>query len=88
MKNNRNEPNNQVGEDTLVIGIDISKEHYYVGAVDLRDVPRKITNVDQGASIRNRLRKDIAIVKNQIQRWIDLYFPEFRQVFKHYGNRS
>lgn len=192
MKNNRNERINQVGEDTLVIGIDIAKEHHYACAVDLRgrelakvwrihqsrqgfihlensihelmkqhhkknvligfeatghywmnlasflevigipfvlvnpmhvkqskemddnlqtksdakdarviakllpngyfSVPRKMTTVDhqirKGASIRDRLRKDIAIVKNRIQRWIDLYFPEFRQVFKHYGKQE
>lgn len=55
-------------------------------------VPRDMTTVDhnlrQGSSIRERIRKDIGAVKNRIQRWIDLYFPEFRQVFKHYGQQE
>ncbi|GAE37709.1 IS110 family transposase [Halalkalibacter akibai] len=55
-------------------------------------VPRNMTTIDhhlrQGSAIRERLRKDISAVKNRIQRWIDLYFPEFRQVFKHYGKQE
>lgn len=55
-------------------------------------IPRKMTLVDhhirQGSAVRERLRKDIAMVKNRIQRWLDLYFPEFNQVFKHYGQQA
>ncbi|WP_096187582.1 IS110 family RNA-guided transposase [Evansella halocellulosilytica] len=55
-------------------------------------IPRKMTPVDhhirQGSAVQERLRKDIAMVKNRIQRWLDLYFPEFNQVFKHYGQQA
>ncbi|MBP3953682.1 IS110 family transposase [Bacillus suaedae] len=55
-------------------------------------VPRDMSSVDhhlrQGSSMRERLRKEIGAVKNRIQRWIDLYFPEFRQVFKDYGQQE
>ncbi|MFV8830582.1 IS110 family transposase [Alkalihalobacterium sp. APHAB7] len=55
-------------------------------------VPRDMTPVDhslrQGSAVQEHLRKDIGAVKNRIQRWIALYFPEFRQVFKNFGKQE
>ncbi|RWZ49767.1 IS110 family transposase [Halobacillus fulvus] len=37
-----------------------------------------------GSTMRWRLKKDIARLKNQMIRWIDQYFPEFKLVFKDF----
>ncbi|WP_096435262.1 IS110 family transposase [Alteribacter populi] len=55
-------------------------------------IPRKMTTAEHhmrhGSAIRERLRKDISSVKNRIQRWKDLYFPEFNQVFSELGQQA
>ena len=55
-------------------------------------IPRKMTDADhhmrQGSSFRERLRKDLTTVKNRIQRWKDLYFPEFNQAFSELGQQA
>jgi transposase len=51
--------------------------------------PREKAEVDHelrcGTSHRDRLRKSRAAVLNRIRRWIDIYFPEFTQVYKGMG---
>lgn len=55
-------------------------------------IPRRMTQTDQhlrqGSAVRERLRKEIAAVKNRMHRWIDRYFPEFPLVFKDYGQQA
>ena len=41
-----------------------------------------------GASFRSVLQEDINAIHNRIIRWIDLYFPEFTQVFKDFGKMA
>ncbi|MCM2674182.1 IS110 family transposase [Alkalicoccobacillus plakortidis] len=51
--------------------------------------PRFLTGVDaelrNGATLRDRLKKDRARVTNQIIRWMDRYFPELHGAFKAMG---
>lgn len=65
-------------KDARLIAKMITYGHY--------SVPRHATEVEtelrRGAAYRARLKKDLGSIKNRIQRWLDLYFPEFRQVFK------
>jgi len=37
---------------------------------------------------RERLNKDLTRIKNRIQRWIDMYFPEFNDVFKSFEGKA
>ncbi|MCM3620642.1 IS110 family transposase, partial [Sutcliffiella horikoshii] len=39
----------------------------------------------QGSAFRTRLQETITSVKNRIRRWMDLYFPEFEEVYKGLG---
>ena len=41
-----------------------------------------------GASFRSVLQEEINAIHNRIIRWIDLYFPEFTQVFKDFGKMA
>ncbi|MBM7098054.1 IS110 family transposase [Bacillus sp. H-16] len=55
-------------------------------------IPRKMSETEselrRGAAFRNRLKDEVASIKNRIQRWIDLYFPEFSSVFKSLGEHA
>lgn len=41
-----------------------------------------------GVSLRERLQKRSAILKNQMIRWMDLYFPELQLLFKEIGKHT
>ncbi|GEN47205.1 IS110 family RNA-guided transposase [Alkalibacillus haloalkaliphilus] len=54
--------------------------------------PRKLEGIEhelrEGATLRNRIKDDIASTKNRITGFMDLYFPEFSHVFKGYGKQA
>ncbi len=38
--------------------------------------------------IRERLAKDLNKIKNQVARWLDIYFPEFNTVFGDWKGKA
>lgn len=54
--------------------------------------PRIIEGVEaelrNGASLRAKMQEDLSALQNRMIRWIDRFFPEFRQVFKSFGKNA
>lgn len=76
-----NMPTKSDAKDARVIAKLLPSGNYWI--------PRKRSEIDhvmrRGAAVRERLRKDMAAIKNRMWRWTDLYFPEFPQVFRSFG---
>lgn len=62
----------------------------------LKDVrfsyPRILKEVEAklrvGSNFRGKLMEELDIIKNQMIRWLDCYFPEFTQVFPSVGKMA
>ncbi|HWL24448.1 MAG TPA: IS110 family transposase [Ureibacillus sp.] len=54
--------------------------------------PRLLKNIEAelriGSTLRSKLTEDLASIKNRIVRWLDRYFPEFRQVYPAFGKMA
>nr|WP_198423062.1 hypothetical protein [Tepiditoga spiralis] len=53
-------------------------------------IPRGIyAEIRKAYDIRETINKKLLVVKNRIQRWVAIYFPEYKTVFKGiYGKAS
>jgi transposase len=54
--------------------------------------PRLLKNIEAelriGSTLRSKLTEDLTSIKNRIVRWLDRYFPEFRQVYPAFGKMA
>ncbi len=54
--------------------------------------PRLLKNIEAelriGSTLRTKLTEDLTSIKNRIVRWLDRYFPEFRQVYPAFGKMA
>jgi transposase len=54
--------------------------------------PRILKDVEAelrvGSTFRSKLTEELGVVKNQMIRWLDRYFPEFTQVFPSFGKMA
>lgn len=78
-ENRDNTPSKSDKKDALVIA-DMVKNGYYSIA---RTTPEAFTELRVLLSNRDFVVKRLVSVKNQIHRWVDVVFPELRQVFKN-----
>jgi transposase len=77
-ENRDNTPSKSDKKDALVIA-DMVKNGYYSFT---RSTPEAFEELRVLVSNRDFVVKRIVSVKNQIHRWVDVVFPELRQVFK------
>ncbi|CAG7659210.1 hypothetical protein PAECIP111802_07477 [Paenibacillus allorhizosphaerae] len=78
-ENRDNTPSKSDKKDALVIA-DMVKNGYYSIA---RTTPEAFTELRVLLSNRDFVVKRLVSAKNQIHRWVDVVFPELRQVFKN-----
>lgn len=54
--------------------------------------PRLLEGVEaelrNGATLRSKIQEDLNALQNRLIRWLDRFFPEFRQVFKDFGKMA
>jgi transposase len=78
-ENRDNTPSKSDKKDALVIA-DMVKNGYYSFT---RSTPVEFVELRVLLSNRDSVVKRLVSAKNQIHRWVDIVFPELRQVFKH-----
>jgi transposase len=78
-ENRDNTPSKSDKKDALVIA-DMVKNGYYSF---IRNTPEAFEELRVLLSNRDSVVTRLVRAKNQIHRWVDIVFPEFRQVFKH-----
>jgi transposase len=78
-ENRDNTPSKSDKKDALVIA-DMVKNGYYSFR---RNTPEAFEELRVLLSNRDSVVKRLVSAKNQIHRWVDIVFPELRQVFKH-----
>lgn len=83
-ENRDNSPTKNDIKDALVIA-DMVKNGYYSEATIHDDQYRALRQL---VSTRDFIIKQVSGVVNYIHRWIDMYFPEFTQVFKEITSKT
>jgi transposase len=78
-ENRDNTPSKSDVKDALVIA-DMVKNGYYAF---VRSTPEEFEELRVLMANRDFIVKRLVSAKNQIHRWVDIVFPELRQVFKH-----
>lgn len=79
-----NLPTKHDRKDALVIARLIKDGRFSYPRI-LKDIEAELR---VGSTFRSKLTEELGAVKNMIIRWLDRYFPEFRQVFPSFGKMA
>ena len=86
MQDKQNQLIERISDQHLVVGVDIAQQFHVARAVNYRGIvignPLNFQKLRVLMSNRDVLVKRPVSSINQINRWVDIIFPELRQVFK------
>jgi hypothetical protein len=82
MQDKQNQLIERISDKHLVVGVDIAQELHVARAVNFRGIIVGDPITFEIMSNRDMTVKRLVSAVNQINRWVDIVFPELRQVFK------